>query len=256
MSSKRTSAPKATQGHEQMPSHDPLNPLGGAQGAGNSHLLNDLQSEVSNEATPLLQFILKHAMLIIAGLALFVVILGGVGGYNWYTEQKLEQAQASLSQIVLSKQGEERIAALEAFISTAPSSMQGGIQLALAETAMELKSYDKAATHFGALAKLDQQGALGLLAALNQGQALLLAKKPKDALTVFESIVDKASAVQKIVIQQALAEAALQVGDIEKAKKTFEAMAASSQGPEGRFFRYRARTVDKAEPSKAPASSN
>ncbi len=252
MSSKRANAPKGTQDHEQMPSQGPLGSMGGGQGPLNPHLLNDLQSEISSEATPLLQFILKHAMLIMAVLALFVLILGGVGGYNWYAESKLQDAQANLSQIVLSKQGEERISALEAFIKTAPSSMQGGIQLTMAETAMELKNYDKAATYFGVLASLDSNGALGLLAALNQGQALLLANKPKDALSVFESIVNKASTAQRIVIQQALAEAAIQVGDIAKAKQTFEAMAQASPGPEGRFFRYRARTVGKDAPSTKP----
>ncbi len=242
MSSKKAPAPKGTQAPLQEPAH---NPIGGSQAPLNPHLLSELQSEVSNEATPLLQFILNHAVIIMAGLALFVLILAGIGGYNWYAERNLQEAQANLSQIVLSNQGEERISALEAFLISAPSSMQGGIQLSLAETAMELKDYTKAAGYFGALAMLDTEGALGLLAALNQGQALLLAKKPKEALPIFESLVDKASAVQKIVIQQSLAEAAIQAGDVEKAKKTFEAMAAATPGAEGRFFRYRARTVGK-----------
>ncbi len=234
----------------QAPSHDPFSPMGGAHGPANTQLLNELQSEVSSEATPLLQFILKHAILIMICLALFVVILGGIGGYNWYTERNLQQAQAELSNIVLSKQGEERITALEAFLSKAPSSLSGGIYLAISEAAMEIKSYDKAAANFGSLANLDPQGALGLLAGLNQGQALLLAQKPKEALVVLEAIVNKVTGPQKIVIQQSLAEAAIQSGDMEKAKKTFEEMGATSQGPEGRFFRYLARTVGTAKPSQ------
>ncbi len=246
MSSKRT--PKSNQQPAPIaPSMDPLASMGGQRPS--PQLLNELQSEISTEAAPLLQFILKHAVLIMACLGLFVIILAGVGGYNWYSEKTLLEGQAKLSSIVLSNQGEERMAALEKFLATATNELKGGTLLALAETSMELKAYDKAAEHFGALAAQDTEGAVGLLAALNQGQALFLAGKAKEAVPVLEAIVNKAPATQKIVIQQALAEAALQAGDVEKARQTFEAMANAGQGPESRFFRYRARTVGKAAPA-------
>ncbi len=243
MSSKRSSSSNSNQQPLAPQGIDGLGSMGGQRPPANPQLLDELQSEISNEAAPLLQFILKHAVLIMACLALFVVILAGVGGYNWYTERNLLEGQAKLSSIVLSKQGEERVTALEAFLNTASSELKGGTLLALAEVNMELKAYDKAATHFGALSALDSEGAVGLLSALNQGQALLLAGKPKEALSVLEAIVNKAPTIQRIAIQQSLAEAALQAGDVQKAQQTFEAMAAASNGPEARFFRYRARTV-------------
>ncbi len=246
MSAKRSSSQQSNQKPEsQQPvspnAVDGLGSMGGQRP--NPQLLEEIQSEVSTEAAPLLQFILKHAILIMACLGLFVVILAGIGGYNWYAERNLLEGQAKLSSIVLSNQGEERVKALESFLTTAPTELKGGTILALAEVSMELKNYDKAAEHYGALAALDSQGAVGLLAALNQGQALLLAGKAKQAVDVLESIVNKPSTVQRVVIQQALAEAALQAGDVEKARQTYEAMVAAGQGPEERFFRYRARTA-------------
>ncbi len=245
MSSKRVTNQneKRAKGPIDEQAQEILNNLGGQRGPVNPHLLNELQSEVSNEATPLLQFILKHAMLIMIGLGVFVCILAGVGGYNWYSENNLLKAQGQLGSIILSNEGEKRVVALEAFLPTAPESMKSGVLLSLAETSMAIKAYDKAATYFGNLATLDPEGATGLLATLNQGQALLLAKKPKESLAVLEPIVSKVADEQRIVIQQSVAEAAIQVGDIEKARQTFENMANTSQGPEARFFKYRARTV-------------
>ncbi len=242
MSTKRTSSQKSNQQPVSPQVVEGLGSMGG-QRPTNPQLLNELQSEISSEAAPLLDFMVKHAVLIMACLGLFVVILAGVGGYNWYSERNLLEAQAKLSNIVLSNEGEQRVAALENFLDTASSSLKGSTHLALAETLMELKSYDKAAENYGALAIIDD-GSVGLLAALNQGQALLLAGKAQDAVPVLEPLVNRAPAVQKVAVQQALAEAYLQAGDVEKAKQTFAAMAASTQGPESKFFSYRARTAN------------
>ncbi len=213
---------------------------GTPQGPANAQLLNEIQSEVSSEAAPLLEFLVRHGISIMAGLVLFVIVLLGYGGYTWYDNDKTEKAHLELSRIVLSNEGAERITALEAFAQDAPDAVKTGTWLALAETAVQLKDYDKAATYFGDIVPMDPQGAIGIMAALNQGQSLILAKKYAEAVPVLETLLARVVDNQRLVVRQALAEAALLAGDTAKAKQLFEAMANESTGPEADFFRFRA----------------
>ncbi len=228
----------------------------------NSQLLNELQSEVSTEAAPLLQFLIKHALTIMIGLGLFVVVLVGVGTYNWYTNKTEAAAQLELSRIMIALQGKERIEALESFLPSAPASLQTATTLDIAESLMEMQDYDAAAQRFGDIAtKLEQenpQSAMGILAALNQGQALILAQKPAEALGVLEKLLPRVPHEQLLVVQQALAEAAVQAGEETKARNTFEAMAATRMGPKAAFYLYRAKhlstppqTTDKEQSDNA-----
>ena len=211
---------------------------------GNPVLLNELQSEVSHEAAPLLQFILKHAGIIVAGLVLFVLVLAGTAGYNWYNERARQDAQKELAQVLLANEGEKLVTALEGFIPKAPATIRNAALLNLASAAMEQKAYAKAATASGDLAAADPQGAVGLLAALNQGQALILADKAQEAVTVLEKLQSLMPEGQRNVVRESLAEAALRVGDTTKAKQIFELMANSTMGAEAEFFRYRVRTIE------------
>ncbi len=210
----------------------------------NAQLLNEIQSEVSSEAAPLLDFLMRHGISIMAGLALFVAVLLGYGAYTWYDTSKTEEAQLELSRIVLANVGEKRIEALETFSKTAPESINMSTLLALAETAASMQNYSLAATYFGKIVNADPDGPIGTMAALNQGQALILAKKYGDAAPVLEGLLSRVVDNQRNVVRNALAEALLLMGDTAKAKQLFEAMANESQGAEADFYRYRAKTVD------------
>ncbi len=225
----------------------PQMPQQGGQQSG--QLLNELQAEVSTEAAPLLQFLMKHAVNIMCTLGLFVLVLVGVGAYGYYTDKAEAEAQHELSKIMLSNQGQERIAQLRAFLPKAPDSMRLAITLDLAESAMEIEAYAEAATHFGSVAAQleqdDPKSAMGLMAALNEGRALLMAKKPADALVVLEKLLPRVPEGYEMLVQEPLAEAALEAGDVAKAQKTFEAMAASLAPSEAAFYLYRAKHAEK-----------
>ncbi len=206
-------------------------------------LLSDLQSEVSTEAAPLLEFILKHAGKIAAALALFALVLAGTAGYNWYASRAADQARLDLARLVITTQGKDKVKALEAFAAEAPRAARAAALLALGDAALEVKEYDRAAAAFGRLAEADKDGALGLLAAYNQGEVLNRAGKHAEALAVFEKLENQMPESTRNTVRGVLAQTAVQAGQPERARAAFEALAASSTGPEAEYFRFRAQQL-------------
>ena len=115
-------------------------------------ILKEMQSEVSAEATPLLDFIIKHAALIAGALVLFVAVLAGTAGYNWYQTSAVQKAQTELTRVVMSTEGAERVKALEAFIAKAPPSIHTAALLALADAASTQDDFVTAAKAYGQVA--------------------------------------------------------------------------------------------------------
>ena len=60
---------------------DPLRPSG-PQIPGS--LMGEIQSEVAVEATPLLSFVLRNSRIIVTCIVLLVLVIAGVGGWQWH----------------------------------------------------------------------------------------------------------------------------------------------------------------------------
>ncbi len=113
---------------------DPLRPSG-PQIPGS--LMGEIQSEVAVEATPLLSFVLRNSRIIVTCIVLLVLVIAGVGGWQWHQTRVEREAHLELGRILVSTQGPERIAALETFLPAAPSAMKSGVQLEIATTALD-----------------------------------------------------------------------------------------------------------------------
>ena len=133
---------------------DPLRPSG-PQIPGS--LMGEIQSEVAVEATPLLSFVLRNSRIIVTCIVLLVLVIAGVGGWQWHQAHVKREAHLELGRILVSTQGPERIAALETFLPAAPSAMKSGVQLEIATTALGLEQYGKAADAYAAVAAADDQ---------------------------------------------------------------------------------------------------
>ncbi len=227
------------------PKPTPQNPQ--SQQPSQGPLLNEIQTEVSKEAEPFLQFLTTHALKIMMVLALLVVIVIGYGAYNWHHTSTLEEAQAQLGSIMLEKKGDERLTALEDFLKTAPKQLEITTLLNIADSSMQDSSYEKAAQAYGRIVALEKDSALALLSGLNQGQALMLAGKAKEALPILEQLANTVPTEQKLLIQESVVEAALQSNDIAKAKATLEAMANTAEGVNADLWRHRARNLTESE---------
>ena len=88
---------------------DPLRPAG-PQIPGS--LMGEIQSEVAVEATPLLRFVLENSRVIVSVVVVLVLAIVGVGGWQWYQSRVEREAHLELGRILVSTQGEARIAAL------------------------------------------------------------------------------------------------------------------------------------------------
>ena len=171
---------------------DPLRPSG-PQIPGS--LMGEIQSEVAVEATPLLSFVLRNSRIIVTCIVLLVLVIAGVGGWQWHQTRVEREAHLELGRILVSTQGPERIAALETFLPVAPSAMKSGVQLEIATTALGLEQYGKAADAYAAVAaadfdSLEKSAPESLRPAILEGQAMSaeLAGKLDRALAAYESI--------------------------------------------------------------------
>lgn len=98
------------------------------------------------EATPLLSFVLRNSRIIVTCIVLLVLVIAGVGGWQWHQTRVEREAHLELGRILVSTQGPERIAALETFLPAAPSAMKSGVQLEIATTALGLEQYGRPPT--------------------------------------------------------------------------------------------------------------
>lgn len=209
-------------------------------------ILNELQSEVSVEAAPLLQFILKHAGLIMTALGLFALLLAGGATYRWYTARAATQAQSQLASLTMLPAGQEKFAALENFVSTAPEKVRLAALLELANAALSIQQYDKAADAYAKLYASDATQPLGEIAAINEAQTLMRVGKFDAALVVLEKMQNAVSEENRILVMTILAESAQAAGQTARAITAYEQLAASGTGPEAEFFRFRAQALKSA----------
>ena len=77
---------------------DPLRPSG-PQIPGS--LMGEIQSEVAVEATPLLSFVLRNSRIIVACIVLLVLVIVGVGGWQWHQGRVEREAHLELGRILV-----------------------------------------------------------------------------------------------------------------------------------------------------------
>ena len=198
---------------------DPLRPSG-PQIPGS--LMGEIQSEVAVEATPLLSFVLRNSRIIVTCIVLLVLVIAGVGGWQWHQTRVEREAHLELGRILVSTQGPERIAALETFLPAAPSAMKSGVQLEIATTALGLEQYGKAA-----VAAADPKGSIGMMAAINQADLLQRQGKYAEALAVFDSLEKSAPESLRPAILEGQAMSAELAGKLDRALAAYESIATS-----------------------------
>ena len=92
-------------------------------------------------------------------------------------------------------------------------------------------------------AKLDADGAMGLMAALGQAGALIKLDRPADAVTLLQGLESRATEDGRATLRMLLGEAAEAAGKTDVAVAAYEALAASQPGLDGEFYRSRAEAL-------------
>jgi len=199
---------------------DPLNPQGPT--LPDSGLVQELQAEVTTETAPLLMFILKNIRVLVGSILLLVFVIIGTGTWRWYTAQQTEEAQIELGRMLVRTEGAARVTALQDMLKDAPESVQIAILFELASSAIAVEQYDVAATSYGALVLRDPEGALGIMACINQIDVLLREDKALEALVLLDVLERKAPEMLQVMVQETIANVAEQAGDFDRALLAYE----------------------------------
>lgn len=203
---------------ERMPSAAPIS----------SQMLGEMKAEISAEAAPLWNFVMNNARRIALGVVALVLVIASVAGWEWYKEHSASAAQANLGRISAMPDPVARLAALEAFAPSAPSSVFLATQMTLAANAAAQQQWEKAAAAYAEVAKRDAGSALAFVAELNRADILVRLGKPEEAVAAVEALLPKTPPELVPSVQLQIAEAAEAAGNNAKARAAYEAAAAAS----------------------------
>ena len=131
-------------------------------------ILRDIESEVTQETRPLLQFIVNNAKLIVGVVVGLLVALAVAGVWRWHTQSQQEALQGELGQIMHQRATPEQLDALEKLAKDAPARLKAPVYAVQAQSALAQQNYAKAGEAYGKAAATigvgDQEG-IGILGA-------------------------------------------------------------------------------------------
>jgi tetratricopeptide (TPR) repeat protein len=187
--------------------------------------MGTLQEEVAAEASPLLRLLIDHARAI---AVLLVLCLLALAGYWLYEERRAgvrDELRLEFGRLVTSRQGRDRLAALEDYLKTAPEELRPAALFALAESAAEVRDPVRAYAAWERIARLDPP--LRTPALLAMASALAEQGKKREALDLLASAAGLPGPDQSLVNERIilLAEALEQY---DRAIMACEAVAAAA----------------------------
>lgn len=211
-------------------------------------LFGGIQEEVAAENAPLLNFITRYAGIIAACAILLLLVLAGMGIWNWWSAKKDNELRMEIARILLQKDINAQYGALEKLAKDAPASVKFSIYMTLAQLAREKGDFTLAAKAYANAANLDVKGSLGLAAALGEVGSLMEQKKYDEAITRIQELEKRAPNVKNsLYVQQLMADAALKAGNKQLAMEIFRKLAdevslnneSGSAQAQGAYYRKR-----------------
>lgn len=199
---------------------DPLNPQ--APKLPDHGLMQELQAEVTTEATPLLTFILQHIRVIVGAVCILVLSIVGTGAWHWYTDKQAEEAQNELGRVLVNTEGAVRVTTLQALLPNVPDALRISVLLAIGSAAVASEQYDVAASAYGDIVLLDSEGTIGIMACLNQVDLLLREDKAVKALALLDVLEPKTPEILQVMLQETIAAVAEQANAIDRALAAYE----------------------------------
>ncbi len=206
-----------------------------AEKGGSTGLFDELQHEVSQEAQPMLTFIIKNYKQILMAVGALVVVIAAYGIYDYSAKSSLQAARAELGDIIVNKDGAERLTALEAFVAKAPEEVRSAALFEMVRLQSEAGDADKVLAAWERLSGV-LTGDMALVARLGKAQALATAGKAEDALAVMEGVESSAPESFKTYATLQLALVAEQAGKLDRALAAYEGLLAESANADKEHF--------------------
>jgi tetratricopeptide (TPR) repeat protein len=227
-------------------SGQPIQPFG---------LVGSLQSEVADEASPLMLFLIDHARKIAIALALFVL---GIIGYWFYASQANKVAVVDaqrLGAILIISDPAMRLERLEAFVPNVPASLRNEAWFALANAAVQMQDYAKAYTAFERICGFEP--ALRGTAVLGMANALAQQEKYADALGLLNAALPELRGPEAINANIRIILLAEVTGDYARAIAACDAILSTPEAvgdisAMNRFGQKRAELQEKLSASNIP----
>ncbi|MDR3358071.1 MAG: tetratricopeptide repeat protein [Desulfovibrio sp.] len=211
-------------------------------------LLDEIRTETSAESAPLLRFIVRHAGVTAGLVVCFLLLVVGMGIWQWRSGAKSAEVADELARIAMTGQGEGRVAALAALALSAPDKSKLAVYMTLGRSAVESGDYAAAAAAYADAARQGGDGPFGTAAMIAQACALLRGGKSADAVIVLREaekrLPEEARTPQ---LRQMLAEAAVSAGQEDLAAVIYENLASAASRREGDYFRARAAALARKE---------
>ena len=198
-----------------------------AAGPAGAQVLGAMKAEVSPEAAPLWNFVLRHARTIAVAVLGVIVIIMAVAAWQWQRERAAAAARDDLGRISATVDPAARLAALESFAAGAPASVYAATQLELAQAAAQSENWDKAAAAYSALIQREPDSPLALPARFNLADIFLRQGKAAEAVTELEALLTRAPDEFKPYLNEQIGEAAEAAGLRDKAVSAYEAAIAA-----------------------------
>ena len=190
-----------------------------------SSVISSLQSEVSSEASPMLQFLIRHASVIVLGFFLFIAAIVGYWVYSWHSDKQNTADAKELGALVSIADPERRLAKLEEYLPSAPKSTRATAWFAVMESARALRNYPKLFTAWEAIGKLDPS--LKTTAGLGMAAALASQDKYREALDTLDTLLPGLSESDAVLVNTQIVPYAEAIKDYARALKASEALAAA-----------------------------
>lgn len=190
-------------------------------------VLTTLQSEVASEASPMLQFLVRHARVIVIGILLFIVAIIGYWVHSWQAGKQYAADAKELGAIVAMSDVKQRLDKLEAYLPSAPQKMKANALFAVMEGARQLQDYPKVHDAWKAIGALDPS--LKVPAGMGMASALAAQNKFKEAMASLDSISSGLSQIDSTIINTQLVGYAELAGDYDRAIATCDALLKSPE---------------------------
>ncbi|SHN51696.1 tetratricopeptide repeat protein [Desulfovibrio litoralis] len=210
-------------------------------------LLDAIRTETAPEATPFFMFFVNNAKLLIGILSVFIIILVGVGIFEYTAKNALEKSQQELRLILQKADDTEKAKQLESFINTAPAGVLLHANLALAQAYENLQDYQKATNAWQKVSQLSD-APMKYQAIIGEASDLSAIGEHKKALELIEkslTTLNNQDSPYQIALKALLADIAERSGDKELAIKTLQGLLDSGKIQDTYYFKRRIELLQK-----------
>ncbi|MBF0481883.1 MAG: hypothetical protein HQK81_07055 [Desulfovibrionaceae bacterium] len=209
------------------------------------------QAPVAVSAPAFMQKLLDNWKPLAATAAALLILAVGYGVARSYRQKAVAQAESELGQLLIQKEGADRLVALENFLPKAPDAVKPAVLLELAKASTELGQFKKAAGAWGELAK-SATPAMGGVAVLGQAAALAQDGDNAQAEAVLVAAKDAMPKSFEVAFNRQLALYAEQAGDYPRALAAYQTLRDLGQHATSAYFDAKINEI-KAKQGQAPA---